>query len=100
MASKPLSARLAKRRRLIQNRQPKYPSKPKPPRLPRQPRPSCHNQPLRLRKLIKPMDHQSSDSTNLKVIARAPFQLYYEGEAKLVSGENRVGKFDILPGHA
>ena len=46
------------------------------------------------------MDHQSSDSTHLKVIARAPFQLYYEGEAKLVSGENRVGKFDILPGHA
>lgn len=46
------------------------------------------------------MDHQSSDSSHLKVIARAPFQLYYEGEAKLVSGENRVGKFDILPGHA
>lgn len=46
------------------------------------------------------MDHQASDSTGLKVIARAPFQLYYQGEAKLVSGENRVGKFDILPGHA
>lgn len=46
------------------------------------------------------MDHQASDSTNLKVIARAPFELYYEGQAKLVSGENRVGKFDILPGHA
>jgi F0F1-type ATP synthase epsilon subunit len=46
------------------------------------------------------MDHQKSDSSHLKVIARAPFQLYYEGEAKLVSAENRVGKFDILPGHA
>jgi F0F1-type ATP synthase epsilon subunit len=46
------------------------------------------------------MDHQKSDSTRLKVIARAPFQLYYEGAAKLVSAENRVGKFDILPGHA
>jgi F0F1-type ATP synthase epsilon subunit len=46
------------------------------------------------------MDHQKSDSTRLKVIARAPFQLYYEGVAKLVSAENRVGKFDILPGHA
>jgi len=46
------------------------------------------------------MDHQASDNTHLKVIARAPFELYYEGEAKLVSGENRVGKFDILPGHA
>ncbi len=46
------------------------------------------------------MDHQASDSSHLKVIARAPFELYYEGEAKLVSGGNRVGKFDILPGHA
>lgn len=36
----------------------------------------------------------------MKVIARAPFELYYQGDAKLVSGENRVGKFDILPGHA
>jgi F0F1-type ATP synthase epsilon subunit len=46
------------------------------------------------------MDHQTTDSTNLKVIARAPFEVYYEGTAKLVSASNRVGKFDILPGHA
>lgn len=46
------------------------------------------------------MDHQTADGTNLKVIARAPFQVYYEGTAKLVSAANRVGKFDILPGHA
>ena len=46
------------------------------------------------------MAHQASNSTHLKVIARAPFEVYYEGEAKLVSAENRVGKFDILPGHA
>lgn len=46
------------------------------------------------------MDHQTSNSTQLKVTARAPFEVYFEGEAKLVSAENRVGKFDILPGHA
>jgi len=39
-------------------------------------------------------------STKLKVIARAPFHVYYEGDAKVVSAENEVGKFDILPGHA
>jgi F0F1-type ATP synthase epsilon subunit len=36
----------------------------------------------------------------LRVIARAPFKLYYEGEATSVSGTNKVGPFDILPGHA
>lgn len=36
----------------------------------------------------------------LKVIARAPFQIYYEGPATVVSAENKVGKFDVLPGHA
>lgn len=36
----------------------------------------------------------------LKVIARAPFKLYYEGSASTVSAINRVGQFDILPGHA
>jgi F0F1-type ATP synthase epsilon subunit len=40
------------------------------------------------------------DNTTFKVIARAPFHLYYEGQAKLVSAQNRVGRFDILPGHA
>ena len=34
------------------------------------------------------------------VIARAPFHIYYEGPAKLVSAQNQVGRFDILPGHA
>ena len=46
------------------------------------------------------MDHQRSNSTQLKVIARAPFEVYYEGVARLVSGINKVGKFDVLPGHA
>lgn len=36
----------------------------------------------------------------LTVIARAPFNLYYEGEAQSVTAANKVGEFDILPGHA
>lgn len=43
---------------------------------------------------------QVSESNKLKVIARSPFQLYYEGEALVVTATNKVGKFDILPGHA
>jgi F0F1-type ATP synthase epsilon subunit len=39
-------------------------------------------------------------STSLTVNARAPFHVYYTGEAQMVSGLNPVGKFDILPGHA
>lgn len=38
--------------------------------------------------------------TLLKVVARAPFQIYYEGDARAVTATNKVGKFDILPGHA
>lgn len=37
---------------------------------------------------------------SLKVIARAPFYVYYEGDAEIVSATNSVGNFDILPGHA
>lgn len=36
----------------------------------------------------------------LQVVARAPFKLYYEGKANVVSAANRIGNFDILPGHA
>jgi F0F1-type ATP synthase epsilon subunit len=36
----------------------------------------------------------------LQIIARAPFEVYYEGEADVLSAENPVGEFDILPGHA
>ena len=36
----------------------------------------------------------------LNVIARAPFEIYYEGEANAVSAVNPVGPFDVLPGHA
>ena len=38
--------------------------------------------------------------SSLKVIARSPFHLYYDGQARMVSGANKVGKFDILSGHA
>ena len=37
---------------------------------------------------------------SLTVIARAPFNVYYEGTAEIVSATNKVGRFDILPGHA
>ena len=40
------------------------------------------------------------ESQVLKVVARAPFELYYEGDAKIVSATNKVGEFDVLPGHA
>ena len=40
------------------------------------------------------------DVQPLKVIARAPFEVYYEGPANVVSAVNPVGPFDILPGHA
>lgn len=36
----------------------------------------------------------------LNVIARAPFDVYYEGQAAVVTAVNKVGRFDILPGHA
>jgi F0F1-type ATP synthase epsilon subunit len=45
------------------------------------------------------MKHKT-DATQLTVIARAPFHIYYEGTARLVSAINRVGPFDVLPGHA
>jgi F0F1-type ATP synthase epsilon subunit len=36
----------------------------------------------------------------IKVIAREPFHIYYEGEAHSVSANNDIGPFDVLPGHA
>lgn len=41
-----------------------------------------------------------SRDEHLKVIARAPFELYYDGEATSLTAANKVGEFDILPGHA
>lgn len=42
----------------------------------------------------------TAQQPTLSVIARAPFELYFEGPAKAVSASNKVGPFDILPGHA
>jgi len=41
-----------------------------------------------------------TEPEKIKVIARAPFHVYYEGEATSVTATNKVGVFDILPGHA
>ena len=43
---------------------------------------------------------QDQQETSLYVIARAPFHIYYEGAANVVTATNKVGEFDILPGHA
>ena len=43
---------------------------------------------------------ESNSTETLNVIARSPFELYYEGAAVSVSANNRIGAFDVLPGHA
>lgn len=45
------------------------------------------------------MKHKT-EATQLTVIARSPFHIYYEGAAAMVSAKNKVGRFDVLPGHA
>lgn len=42
----------------------------------------------------------SDKPERLTVIARSPFHVYYEGDADSVSASNRIGDFDVLPGHA
>ena len=42
----------------------------------------------------------SQPASQLSVIARAPFKVYFEGNAESVSATNKVGRFDILPDHA
>jgi F0F1-type ATP synthase epsilon subunit len=42
----------------------------------------------------------SETATELKITARAPFHVYYEGQATSISAKNKIGEFDILPGHA
>lgn len=46
------------------------------------------------------MSTQPTPAPELFVIARAPFHVYYEGAAQAVTATNKVGRFDILPGHA
>ena len=47
------------------------------------------------------MGHPEKGATQtLSVVARAPFEVYYEGEARSLTATNPIGEFDILPGHA
>ncbi len=46
------------------------------------------------------MNKETFDVSVLNVIARSPFHVYYEGPAEIVSALNKVGPFDVLPGHA
>lgn len=46
------------------------------------------------------MSKKPTNSNQLHVIARAPFQVYYDGPADSLSATNRIGDFSILPGHA
>lgn len=46
------------------------------------------------------MSAKESIGDALSIIARAPFEVYYEGKGVALSAENPVGPFDILPGHA
>lgn len=41
-----------------------------------------------------------ADVESLRVIARSPFHVYFEGAADVVTATNKVGEFDVLPGHA
>ena len=43
---------------------------------------------------------EKPDPNKLHIIARAPFDIYFEGQAEALSARNRIGDFDILPGHA
>jgi F0F1-type ATP synthase epsilon subunit len=45
------------------------------------------------------MKHQVS-AKQFAIVARSPFHIYYEGMATALSAANRIGPFDILPGHA
>lgn len=46
------------------------------------------------------MANKTAQPKDLDVVARAPFHIYYEGKAKVISASNPVGDFDVLPGHA
>lgn len=46
------------------------------------------------------MSKTEETATGLSVIARAPFHVYYEGQALSLTAQNKVGVFDVLPGHA
>jgi F0F1-type ATP synthase epsilon subunit len=42
---------------------------------------------------------KKKSSTTMLVKVYSPFRIYFDGPAFSISAENRVGPFDILPGH-
>lgn len=42
---------------------------------------------------------QEPEKGRLSVAALSPFKVYFEGQAEIVSAANRIGPFDVLPGH-
>lgn len=38
-------------------------------------------------------------SADLTVKVWSPYEVYYEGPAESVTGVNKTGEFDVLPGH-
>ena len=46
------------------------------------------------------MAKSPSEEPTMHVVARTPFHLHFDGQATVLSAENKVGQFDILPGHA
>lgn len=44
-------------------------------------------------------ESKHSDQPVISVKVYAPFRIYFEGEARSVSGVNATGPFDILPHH-
>ncbi|MFI5240574.1 MAG: hypothetical protein ACHQUB_02605 [Candidatus Saccharimonadia bacterium] len=42
----------------------------------------------------------SKEEAVLTVRASSPFKVFYEGNATAVSAVNKVGPFDVLPGHS
>ncbi len=42
---------------------------------------------------------KKNSSTTMSVKVYSPFRIYFDGPAFSISAENRVGPFDILPGH-
>lgn len=42
---------------------------------------------------------QEPEKGKLSVAAMSPFKVYFEGQAEIVSAANRIGPFDVLPGH-
>ena len=41
-----------------------------------------------------------SEDAQLTVSASSPFHVYYQGPAVALSAVNKVGPFDVLPGHS